>query len=100
MAVSHQWYIQWSEPSALFNDITNKHNNINNWNNLEHVSSEFGEYRDEDKYDVFNNKRERNQFNSFTDSDKLNYGELKAFHYFLSYVTLINEKVLKTLWNY
>lgn len=33
MAVSHQWFIQWSSPPTVFADINDQFNSVNNWNN-------------------------------------------------------------------
>lgn len=36
MAVSHQWFVQWSAPSMLFADITSQYNKVNeHFGNLE-----------------------------------------------------------------
>ncbi|XP_059047040.1 protein yellow-like [Achroia grisella] len=32
MALSHQWFIQWSPPSMVINDINNQYSAVNNWN--------------------------------------------------------------------
>lgn len=47
MAVSHQLFIQWSAPSTLFADITNKYNNVNNWSNYDRQFNEYKEIRTE-----------------------------------------------------
>ncbi|XP_045771599.1 protein yellow-like [Maniola jurtina] len=42
MAVSHQWFIQWSPPSLLFADINREYNNINpNWNYKQNYRSPY-----------------------------------------------------------
>lgn len=34
MAVSHQWFVQWSAPPVLFADITSQYNDVNGrWKN-------------------------------------------------------------------
>ena len=34
MAVSHQWFVQWTAPPVLFADITSQYNGVNErWNN-------------------------------------------------------------------
>ncbi|XP_014367556.2 protein yellow-like isoform X1 [Papilio machaon] len=37
MAVSHQWFLQWSSPSVVFADISRQYENVqSNWNNHHH----------------------------------------------------------------
>ncbi|XP_063824919.1 protein yellow-like [Ostrinia nubilalis] len=33
MALSHQWFIQWSSPPSLFADINSRYKSVNTWNN-------------------------------------------------------------------
>lgn len=33
MALSHQWFVQWTSPSMVIADINNQYNSVNNWNN-------------------------------------------------------------------
>lgn len=34
MAVSHQWFVQWSAPPMLYADVTSQYNDVNErWNN-------------------------------------------------------------------
>lgn len=76
MAVSHQWFIQWSEPPMLFADITNKHNSINNWDKFERIPGESAPIRNGADYAILNNKRQRLKSNSLIDSsEQFNYGK-------------------------
>lgn len=77
MAVSHQWFIQWSAPSMIFADITSKYN-TNNWDNSDHspsVPEAFGNEKDyNNNYRTTENDREQLHFNNYEDAtEKLRF---------------------------
>lgn len=75
MAVSHQWFIQWSAPSMIFADITSKYNN--NWNSLDHNPGgldTFENRKDYNNYQTSEDVREQLHFNSYKDvTEKLSF---------------------------
>lgn len=70
MAVSQQWFIQWSAPSMIFGDITSKYNNVNNWNNFNRQISDSETVRNEDDYNYLKSEHVRDQlyFNNHKDA--------------------------------
>lgn len=72
MAVSHQWFIQWSAPSMIFADLTSKYNNVNNWNHLDSKLSDPQAFRNGDDYNYQTSENDRQQLhlNNYKDATK------------------------------
>lgn len=79
MAVSQQWFVQWSTPSMIFADISRRYNNVNpNWNYeqkyrspYENPSTVNGEYFYDDKSKYFGRKLKEN-FDHDLEKPKIN----------------------------
>lgn len=77
MAVSHQWFIQWSAPSMIFADIMSQYKSVNErlnsfepaWNNISGVT-----VHDDTDYNYSNANNDEELKNS-----RLNYGSREHY---------------------
>lgn len=93
MAVSHQWFIQWSAPSMIFADITSNYNNVNTNVDRKIGDSEFAQ--NDEKYKF---PREQLQFDNQNVTEKpSSSGEL--INIVINPTNIINAKVCVIVYN-
>ncbi|KAM3964371.1 LOW QUALITY PROTEIN: protein yellow-12 [Aphomia sociella] len=69
MALSHQWFVQWSPPHMVINDINNRYSGVNDWNKerdkwewevtVQKSNDELPSQQNNDDYDYYEHDRKK-----------------------------------------